>query len=324
MKISDLLCQYLYQNKELVLEGFGVFNLDQSVNPLDNKEPQQIYQGITFENNAKIKTPTPLVDFLIQQSGKMRPLAISDLEAFLTTGRELLNLGKPLVLTGIGTLTGYKANQLDFTPGPFIPVKLDSTEGQFRDRVTTNQEEMFRTEDGHSGHQQSMQNRKWLLLLAAVLVLLLAGWGVYHFAFHKKEGLSAEDSTSQIQPVDAGNPAARKDTSAAGLVKTDTTSAPAVNPGSTTPAASPAQLANSTVNGPVSFRVLIQTFNEAAKAQRRYDSLKNWGHNVVLETIDPTHLSIVMPFSLPLADTTQVKDSLSTFFGRPVHVLLGQ
>jgi hypothetical protein len=311
MKISDLLCQYLYQNKELVLEGFGVFHLDPSVNPSESKEPQQVYQGITFENNNKLKTAPEFIDFLVYNSGKMKPLAISDLEAFLTTGRELLNLGKPLILNGIGTLTGYKPQALDFTPGPFIPMRLDAREGVFRERVATSEDELFGTEDsGGSRRPTANQGRLILLGAAALLILLLIGWGVYHFLSQKKEGAD----TTAIQSVDSGTPVAQKDTTS--TAKPDT--------GATVSPATPVQLANREMSGPVSFRVLIQTFADQGKAQRRYDSLKVWGHNVILETRDSTHYSILMPFSLPLADTTPVKDSLSTFFGRPVHVLLGQ
>jgi hypothetical protein len=40
-----------------------------------------------------------------------------------------------------------------------------------------------------------------------------------------------------------------------------------------------------------------------------------------MESRDSTHYDILIPFSVPLSDTLKVKDSLSTFFGRPVRVL---
>lgn len=309
MKISDLLSQYLYQQKELVLEGFGVFHLDPTVNVQDAKEPQQVYQGITFENNNKAKTTPELIDFLVQHSGKMRPLAISDLEAFLTTGRELLNIGKPLILNGIGTLSGVRATHLDFTPGPFIPVRLEK-EGQFRERVATSEEEMFSAEDTPGAPGNPASGRRTLLIVAIILVLILVGWGIYHIATQHKTG-QATDTTSQIQPVESSDsPAAKKDTTAV----TDTLKAPVTAP------VAPATAVTGP-SGPVTFNILIQNFNDPVKAQRRVDSLRKWGHNVVLETHDSTHLSILMPFSLPLTDTTRVRDSLQDFFGRRVHVV---
>jgi hypothetical protein len=312
MKISDLLCQYLYQNKELVLEGFGVFHLDASVNPQDTKEPQQVYQGITFENNAKAKTQPALIDFLVQHSGKMKPLAISDLDAYVTTGRELLNLGKPLILNGIGTLTSIRNQILEFTPGPFIPVRLDPREGQFRERVATSEDELFRHEEGGGSSTSGSANRGILLIVAIILVLLVAGWGVYHFAFQKKSGTGADTAQPAIQPVEQA-PAAQKDTTS------EAQNAAKPDSGKTAPtgASLPAVTA---IQGPVSYRVLIQTFNDPAKAHRRYDSLKIWGHNVVLAEQDSTHYSLYMPFSGPLADTGRVKDSLSVFFGHRVSV----
>lgn len=307
MKISDLLSQYLYQNKELILEGFGVFHLDPSVNVQDAKEPQQVYQGITFENNNKLKSTPELIDFLVQHSGKMKPLAISDLEAFLTTGRELLNLGKPLILNGIGTLTGIRQQNLEFTPGPFIPVRLER-EGQFRERVATSEEELFHAEEIPGGQRLSANGRRIMLIIAAVLVLLLAGWGLYHIAFSHKAG-APSDTAGQIQPVENEAPAAHKDTT---TTPVDTTHKPAQ---------APVQAPAATVSGPASFNVLIQTFTDPVKAHRRLDSLKKWGHNVILETRDSAHISILMPFSRPLSDTTRVRDSLADFFGRRVKIV---
>jgi hypothetical protein len=312
MKISDLLSQYLYQTKELVLEGFGVFHLDPSVNIGDSKEPQQVYQGITFENNNKVKSTPELIDFLVQHSGKMKPLAISDLDAFLMTGRELLNLGKPLILNGIGTLTGIRQQNLEFTPGPFIPVRLER-EGQFKERVQTSEDELFSSEELPGAQRSTASGRRVLLIVAASLVVLLAGWGVYHVAFQRKAG-TGSDTTNQIQPVEGDTPAAHKDT-------TSTTATPAPVDSTQKKAPTQAMQAMSTVTGPVTFRVLIQTFSDADKAHRRLDSLRKWGHTVVLETQDSTHLSLLMPFSLPLSDTARVKDSLQDFFGRKVYVL---
>lgn len=309
MKISDLLSQYLYQQKELVLEGFGVFHLDPTVNVQDAKEPQQVYQGITFENNSKLKSSPELIDFLVQHSGKMRPLAISDLEAFLTTGRELLNIGKPLILNGIGTLSGIRAQHLDFTPGPFIPVRLEK-EGQFRERVATSEEEMFSADDTPGAPRNPASGRRTLLIVAVILVLVLVGWGVYHIATQHKSGQGG-DTTSQIQPVESSeSPAAKKDTT---TTATDTLKSPVTAP--------TAQPAATVVSGPVTFNVLIQNFNDLAKAQRRVDSLKKWGHNVILVTRDSTHQSVLMPFARPLADTTRVRDSLADFFGRRVRII---
>jgi hypothetical protein len=304
MKISDLLCQYLYQTRELVLEGFGVFRLDPSVNPTEAKEQEQVYQGITFENDPKLKTPAPFVDFLILHSGKMKPLAISDLEAFLTTGKELLNIGKPLILNGIGTLTRIRNQYLEFTPGPFIPIRLEPLEHPFRERVATSEEELFRSEDVPGGVNTS-RNRRTLLIVAVVLLVLLGGWGVYHFLIQKKS--SAADT--QIQPAEA--PTAQKDTTAGAVSSTE--AGPAAKPDSI-PASG---------TGPVTFRILVRTYEDQASAQRRFDSLKTWGHNVAMVKEDSTHYSIIMPFSVPLSDTTAVKDSLTDFVGRKVTVLLG-
>src|SRR6202000_1527537 len=85
----------------------------------------QVATGIQFRN-ANIQMPDDaLVNFIKEHTGKMKSLCAADLDFFLTTGRQLLNIGKPFYIEGIGTLLKNKEGNLDFTPGEYLITKLD-------------------------------------------------------------------------------------------------------------------------------------------------------------------------------------------------------
>lgn len=68
--------------------------------------------------------------------------------------------------------------------------------------------------------------------------------------------------------------------------------------------------------GLLSFDVLINTYDNLAKAQRRTDRLKSYGNNVVLQIAeDSTEFYVIMPITnLAAADTAKLLDSLSRNF----------
>ena len=127
LKLPQLLSQYLYQTRKIDLPGIGSFTLDPAV--VIPQETDRIGQipatGISFKN-ANISVPDDaLVNFIKEVPGKMKSLAAADLDFYLTTGKQLLNIGKPFYLEGIGTLIKNKEGYLDFTPGDYMVARLD-------------------------------------------------------------------------------------------------------------------------------------------------------------------------------------------------------
>ena len=82
MKISPLLAQYLFTNKQLSLAGLGRFILEDS-------------GGITFHQDITVKEDPELVSFIAEKSGKMKSLIAADLDSNLELARQFLNIGKP-------------------------------------------------------------------------------------------------------------------------------------------------------------------------------------------------------------------------------------
>jgi hypothetical protein len=94
--------------------------------------------AIDFKASNIQQVDPDLVEFIRVNTGKIRPLATADLESYITLGQELLNIGKPFYLEGIGTLTKTQDGRLEFSPGEFTSTRLEdsSTEKGDRDHCT--------------------------------------------------------------------------------------------------------------------------------------------------------------------------------------------
>jgi len=127
LKVAPLLAQYLYVNKRLDLPGLGSFILDPStvIEPETGKHNKvTILEGVSFERNTAIKDTSVLVNFISSQTGTMKALAAADLDSHLGLALQFLNIGKPFLLEGIGTLTKVKSGEFSFTPGLSLPASL--------------------------------------------------------------------------------------------------------------------------------------------------------------------------------------------------------
>jgi len=127
LKIAHLLAQYLYTNKRLDLPGIGTFLLSPSaVVEEKSKHHSALSDGISFQNNPAIRDVAALVNYISEKSGKMKVLAESDLESHLQVVQQFLNINKPFLFDGIGTLVRAKQGEYEFTPGDTInPRKSD-------------------------------------------------------------------------------------------------------------------------------------------------------------------------------------------------------
>ncbi|RYE25269.1 MAG: hypothetical protein EOP51_04655 [Sphingobacteriales bacterium] len=80
------------------------------------------------------------------------------------------------------------------------------------------------------------------------------------------------------------------------------------------PVATPAATATTSIgrDGKMSYKILLQEMNNAAKAQRRIKTLTSYGYNVeMLSNADSTRFFVLLPISSAPADTTHVLDSIA-------------
>lgn len=309
MKIEQLIVQHLYNNKSVTLQGIGTIHLNPSValptgNEKDFVMPENAF---SFEYNLKAQEDTALIDYIVQQTRKIRPLATSDMESYSILAKQFLNIGKPLIIPGIGTIHKSQDGNYEFTPGSFVTPRITETAKPLTERIAepVMDEPVYETDDSI----RSTSNKKGVMFLMGLLALVLIGGAIYYFGFYKSSNTDQPEeniSTSQSE----SEPVAKTDSSQADstALKRDSIANNA--------AATPAPSANGST-----FKIAIKQYNNEKAVKRAFDKLTEYGHTVSIVKVDSTNYQLVMAFNTPLSDTTRARDSLRQFFGGKPFVI---
>jgi hypothetical protein len=67
-------------------------------------------------------------------------------------------------------------------------------------------------------------------------------------------------------------------------------------------------------NGTISFKVILNTYETKAKAEKRMKQLRNYGNNVELVIEDTNQFHVVMPVTTPAGNKQKMLDSLRNNF----------
>ena len=106
MKIEQLIVQHLYISKQVTLQGIGTFRLDPSVIlPANEKEKDFIIpdNAFKFEYNLRAEEDEALIQYIVQHTRKILPLASADLDSYVMLAKQFLKktwLGIPIFYTG--------------------------------------------------------------------------------------------------------------------------------------------------------------------------------------------------------------------------------
>lgn len=295
LKLSALFGKYLYQHKTLSLPGLGVFSLDPSaaIPETTDKNFHEIYQHITFRQQPVLKPDEELIDFIRTHTGKIRPLAESDLESYLSDGKILLNIGKPFYFEGIGTLQKNRQGTYDFIPG--LPL-VDRLSVQQEEISAEDAQQRFDPEPARnytSGNNNSL--KAVLVVLAILLGLAAIVWGgylLYNSGNNTSEGTAIGDSSVVVAPD--------SNTVNQGLDSVQGDSLMDLSP----------------ATGTDSIRYVIETTPNKTRALRRFSQLQLNGQDIRMRVNGDSTL-FDLYFTLPVAtgDSTRIKDSLKRFYG---------
>lgn len=308
MKIAPLLAQYLYNNGKLDLPGIGTFTLENhSALPVtDAKNKPVQLEGVHFVYNKSTSEDPDLIAYISTQAGKIKPLASSDLESHLELAKQFLNIGKPFLFEGIGTLS-KKINEYNFTSGTMIaePVR----EHNIREAV---QQQAAEEPGGYSDvfyAKNKASKTAWvkpvifLLVVAGLALAIWGGYTVYKNTSNKKEVAATLDNTSETDTTQNNTTAA---TNMAGTdtlkIKRDSTTAMSII---ATPAGS--------------FKFVLEQ-SDSIRANTRYNRLKKFGWNINIEKVDSSSYKLFMLLPANLADTARLVDSLSRLNGKRVII----
>jgi hypothetical protein len=180
MKIEQLIVQHLYNNKKVTLQDIGSFILSSSVAMPSESDKDGVMpeNAISFEYNTKATEDASLIDFIVQQTRKIKPLATSDLESYTILGREYLNIGKPFPIEGLGTLQKNQMGHYEFMQGNSVNPKLQAAPALLREK--DNEEIVFTTPV-----RKHANNKAGLIIIGVILLLAIAAALIYFL--NKKE-----------------------------------------------------------------------------------------------------------------------------------------
>lgn len=279
MKIEQVLVQQLYNSKKISLQGIGSFSLDSSVSlPADSDRGMVIPENaITFDYNPKAGEDEALIDAIVQHTKKIKPLASADLDSFLMLGRQFLNIGKPFTIEGLGTLDKAQTGELVFIPGQFITPKIEAPKA-LKENETEEKSGLFPDYDSEVRGNSS----RTIFILVAIILLGLAGWAAWYFFYDT----TSDDAVNETQILPAA------DTSA---VKTDSSQTPAATDVYT-------------------FKIVFKKTRDRQDAIKALKKYTEYGHKVIMYTHDSITYKVAEPFTLPLSDTTHIKDSLNKYY----------
>lgn len=294
LKVAPLLAEFLYSNKRLDLPGIGSFTLSGSA------ESDQA----SFETNPGIRDSPELVDYIASSTGKIRALAAADLDSHLELARQFLNIGKPFLFEGIGSLTKQQTGNFSFVPGAPVLEKANPRAAKespgLENEATASEgfKSIFYAPRVKSNHRKTLFI---FLLIAGVGLAIWGGYTVYKRTTSKNTAVAVEKEETPQQPVQTTGQSTTEVTSDAAIVANDTM-VKAVPPIATTP--------------PGNYKFVVETANKT-RGLARYHRLKSFGLDVRMETRDSLSFRIFFLLPLQATDTTRYLDSLKRLYTPP-------
>lgn len=291
MKIEHIIAQYLYTNKKVTLQDIGTFHLSANITLPGESDKDSVLpdNAISFDYNMKAVQDDGLIDFIVQQTRKIKPLATSDLESFTILGRQFMNIGKPLPIEGLGILQKNQLGEYEFIQGHTVNSRLEPIPAMLREK---NKEEIVFTTPARK--QQNVAG----ILVAIIIFLVLAGAAALYFVM--KDNKEVKTDSLITQKPESGLPQNSVNTTT--IVPTN---APPV-----------------TVNHADGFKIVLRDFRSQATSDLAFEQFTADGHKLIQFTQDSFSHKIAMPFSRPLSDTTLVIDSLGKIFSGKLSVQL--
>lgn len=288
MKLSSLFAKYLYQNKTLRLPGIGVFTLDPSITipDVNDKLFPDFIQNIKYSQQPVAAPDEDFINFIRTETGKIKPLAESDLDSFLSDGKILLNIGKPFHIEGIGFLQKTRDGLLEFKAGEPIFYKNEPQHVEAGEEVE--KPRSFYAEQ----NLPSSGARKLLIALGAIAGIVIVIWGGY--ILYNRNAAPAIVGTDSATVLSS-------DTMAITTMPDSLKNMPSVTPAERT-----------------SYKFVIERTANKVRALRRYNQLVENLTSVKMETKDSSLFKLYFVIPATPADTARIRDSLKIWYGRKV------
>ena len=311
MKLAILVPQYFYQHRNLSLPGIGIFSLDDKVviPESSDKNVRDFLQHIQFKQFNVLRADDALIEFIRTHTGKIKPLAESDLESYVADGKLMLNIGKPFHIEGIGTLIKNRNGVYEFTPGEPMMERMEAHQPlkEKKDKETAAQKKSVFDDDYYPHETKSSTgSRKMIILAGVVLGLAVVIWGGYSLYNTKVDTAATAATDTNILAVDSAAIQAQADSMARAKAIADSIQAIGVAPGS--------------------YKFIFESTANKKRAFRRHLQVSDISPRIKMESNpDSTQFNIFVVLPATPADTTRLKDSLNAWYygSRPLRVTIG-
>jgi hypothetical protein len=305
---EQILLLYLYNHKKVSLNLFGTIVLEGSIPEpeLIRKEKVMPVDGLKFTFDPNVTTDEEFIKFYAYEKGRILSLSTSDIEVQLSMARQIVNIGNPFDIPGVGKIVKMDNGKLTILPG-FYTIPPESGSGRptpLRERV---QAAALPKGEGNKDNARTMPNLKIGTILGIGGVL--AGTAILIWAFIKfglpffqnNDNAANDQAIPAIDSIGVAPPTAipPSDTSGVGNSPANT-------------------LIDSTAL--LQWKAYISQTTQKNFADERFNRYKGYGHNVVIESPDSTQFLIYIPIQSAIKDTARKRDSLAKFFAFPVRL----
>ena len=297
MKIEQLLISFFIQNKKFSLQGIGSFCL--LADPIVSKDDSQNFifpeNSIEFKPDKNTEQDELLIQYISEITKKIKPLATSDLESFTMLNKQFLNLGKPIVLEGIGSITRKKEGILEFTQANKI-VLHNETASEY-DTKEKGDRFLKNTDKDYGSKKTKKSNVMFfsLVLVSTIIIAIL----IYYFLQNSKKDTPQTNEENVLNTIQNDTSKIKKDT----LTTLDST-----------------QLL--TLDSIRNFKIIVRKYDKLSKAQKGFKTLSesNSGKNLIMYTKDSIQYYLAIPILGNINDTLKIKDSIIKQFGKNVFI----
>jgi hypothetical protein len=311
LKLAILVPQYFYQHRNLSLPGIGIFSLDDKVVIPDSsdKNVRDFAQHIQFKQFNVLKADDALIDFIRTHTGKIKPLAESDLDSYVSDGKLMLNIGKPFHIEGIGTLVKNRNGVYEFTPGEPMMERMEAHQPlrEKKEKESATQKKSVFDDDYYPHDTKGgTGSRRMFILVGVVLGLAIVIWGGYSLYNSKVDSTTTAASDTNILAVDSAAIKAQADSLASAKAFADSIQALGVAPGN--------------------YKFIFLSTANKIRALRQYGKVSQDNPRIKIESNgDSTLFNIFMVLPATPADTIRMKDSLNNWYygSKPVRVTIG-
>jgi nucleoid DNA-binding protein len=195
MKIEDLIVQHLYKNKEVTLQEIGTFKLSPDIIFPENEEKEFVMpqNAISFEYDAKATEDNELINYIVQHTNKIKSLASSDLESYIMLSKQFLNIGKNLLIEGLGTLVKTQQGNYEFIPAGFISPKTTIESVPLKEKLE--EKISFRSQKKPT---KSKKNLWVALFFIGVIIAIITAW----FLLKSKKTPAKKEITTTQNVID--------------------------------------------------------------------------------------------------------------------------